>query len=81
MSGLTKQNDVGLVERAFQMARGGDFDSITEIKTVLRHEGYEQVSAHLAGPTIGSQLRAAMVNARAGHKRVTDTTRTEVEPR
>jgi hypothetical protein len=73
LAGLPKQNDAGVVERAFQIARDGKHGSISEIAVTLRKEGYEQASAHLSGPTISRQLRAAMANARADKHATSET--------
>jgi len=44
-----------IIERAFQLAR--DASSVDEIRKALRHEGYANVDAHLAGPSIKADLR------------------------
>lgn len=43
------------VERAFQLAPFAD--SIDDIRKTLRDEGYSNVDAHLAGPSIKNDLR------------------------
>jgi hypothetical protein len=43
------------VERAFQLAPFAD--SIDDIRKTLRQEGYSNVDAHLAGPSIKNDLR------------------------
>jgi hypothetical protein len=44
-----------IIERAFQLARASD--NIDEIRKTLRQEGYSNVDAHLAGPSIKSDLK------------------------
>jgi len=45
---------VGIIERAFQLAAGSE--SVDQIRSKLRKEGYSNVDAHLAGPRIRSDL-------------------------
>ena len=52
------------LERAFALARSGDCTSVLDIRVRLRSEGFEQVEAHLAGPSISRQLRALCEEAR-----------------
>ena len=44
-----------IIERAFQLA--GDCASVEEIRKALRHEGYSNVDAHLAGASIKADLK------------------------
>lgn len=44
-----------IIERAFELARSSA--SIEEVRNALRREGYANVDAHLAGPTIKADLR------------------------
>jgi hypothetical protein len=44
-----------IIERAFQLAR--DSNTIDEIRKTLRQEGYSNVDAHLAGPSIRADLK------------------------
>jgi hypothetical protein len=53
------------LERAFALAQSGDYASVLDIRVQLRSEGFEQVEAHLAGPSISRQLRALCDQARA----------------
>lgn len=55
---------VGIIERAFELARSGEYRSLDELKRRLAREGYEAVAAHLAGRMIKGQL-TAMMNAAA----------------
>jgi hypothetical protein len=43
-----------IIERAFELARSS---TIEEVRRALRREGYSNVDAHLAGPTIKAELR------------------------
>ena len=45
----------GTIERAFQLAHG--FTTIDEIRNALKSEGYSNVDAHLAGPSIKADLK------------------------
>ncbi|HKO17569.1 MAG TPA: hypothetical protein VJU82_01655 [Acidobacteriaceae bacterium] len=48
-----------IIERAFQLARrSGDLE---EIRRTLRQEGYSNVDAHLAGPSIKADLKRQFV--------------------
>lgn len=44
-----------IIERAFQLARGSD--NLEDIRRKLRHEGYSNVDAHLAGASIRADLK------------------------
>lgn len=44
-----------IVERAFQLAP--QFSSVDDIRKALRHEGYSNVDAHLAGASIRADLK------------------------
>jgi hypothetical protein len=45
----------GIIERAFELARCSA--NIEEVRIALRREGYSNVDAHLAGPTIKADLK------------------------
>ena len=47
---------VPTVERAYQLARSGDFANVAELKARLKAEGYGDADAQLAGPFIRRQL-------------------------
>lgn len=51
------QNDKSTVERAFELAKGGQCHSIEDIRRALSGEQYDNVRGHLAGPALGKQLR------------------------
>lgn len=44
-----------IIERAFELAPS--YSSIDEIRKALRHEGYSNVDAHLAGASIKADLK------------------------
>lgn len=53
-------NEIGTVERAFQLAKSGEFLSIANIRQQLRFEQRSDVDAHLAGSSIRKQLMGAI---------------------
>ena len=53
------------LERAFALARSGSCASVAEIRMMLKRERYDQVEAHLAGPSLSRQLRALCEKARS----------------
>jgi hypothetical protein len=59
-----------LVERAYQLARSGDFRSLREIELQLRREGYviKAVREHLEGQAIRASLSTLCKSATAGAK-------------
>ena len=57
--GMNK-DQVGVVQRAFEIARDGESNSVTAIRDALRKEGYDNANHHLAGPTIIRQLKAVI---------------------
>jgi len=62
------QNQPTTIERAFELARGGRFLTVTSIRKQLRLEGYQEKS-QLQGWTLYNQLRlliAAQKKAGAG---------------
>jgi hypothetical protein len=56
--------DPTLLERAFDLARSGRFASVADIRLALKRERFEQVEAHLAGPSLARQLRGLCEEAR-----------------
>ena len=48
-----------IIERAFELAR--ESTTIDEVRAALRREGYSQVDAHLAGPSIKADLRKRLI--------------------
>ena len=57
--------DQSTLERAFTLARSGECASVAHIRTRLKGERYDQVEAHLQGPSITRQLRLLCEGARA----------------
>ena len=53
------------LERAFQLAREGSCNSVTEVRATLRREGFGGVDQHLAGMSVQTQIK----NLIAGRKR------------
>ena len=52
--------DVPIVERAFQLARSGEFRRLKEIARALESEGYFDVQEHILDhPLLRQQLRCA----------------------
>jgi hypothetical protein len=52
------------IERAFELARSGEYQSIQDLERQLRSEQYEAVPQHLQGPSIRKELQALMRAAR-----------------
>ena len=44
-----------IIERAYELASSAT--TIDDVRNALRREGYSNVDAHLAGPTIKADLR------------------------
>jgi hypothetical protein len=57
-------NPPSTLERAFALARSGELSSVNEIRQRLKAERYDQVEGHLAGHSIGRQLRQICDEAR-----------------
>ena len=45
-----------LMERAYELAKSGECDSVRAITVRLNDEGYLYPDSHLSGPTIRSEL-------------------------
>lgn len=56
--------DTTAIERAFELARSGRYETCSEIKQVLVREGYS--NAQITGPTLMRQLRELINSARQG---------------
>jgi hypothetical protein len=54
-----------LIERAYQMARSGQFNSVEEMRRQLTVEGYGNIEAHLSGFSIRKDLKALISRARS----------------
>lgn len=48
-------NHPGIIERAFQLAHGST--TVEDVRKALKIEGYSNVDAHLAGPSIKADLK------------------------
>ena len=57
------------VERAYQLARSGQFRTVSEIKSRVRAEGYYDAIAQLEGRTISADLRRVLAASRASMER------------
>jgi hypothetical protein len=44
------------LERAFALAKSGEYPTLNDIRAKLKAEHHDQVDAHLAGPSIKRQL-------------------------
>ena len=53
----------GVVERAYQMARTGQFHYVEEIRRELDREGYYPCRAHIAGAALLKSLRGEIAVA------------------
>lgn len=49
-----------LMERAFGLAASGSFRTVAELEKALKREGFTQVSDHLCGPSLRTQLKKLM---------------------
>ena len=54
------------VERAFELARSGECESVNALRQRLRREGYDSVHLHLHGASINKQLVDLIHTARGG---------------
>ena len=52
------------LERAYELARSGQFRTISKIRDRLRAEGYADATAHFSSPTLMADLRRLMAAAR-----------------
>ena len=57
-------NQPTTLERAFTLARSGSCATVNDIRQQLRAERFDQVDAHLAGPSLGRQLRSLCEQSR-----------------
>lgn len=55
----------GTVERAYELARSGDYVSAADIRKQLSKEGYGDAELQLTGRTITGELRRLCNEARA----------------
>ena len=61
---MSRMTNPTTLERAFALARSGTCAGLDDIRRTLKRERYDQVEAHLAGFSIGKQLRALCEEAR-----------------
>jgi hypothetical protein len=52
---------IGIIERAYTLARSGKYQELEEIRSVLDHEGFENVASHLASPSVRQDIRRIFV--------------------
>ena len=52
-----------LIERAFELARSGQFTTVTGVGKALKREGYWGIDPAFAGASIRRELRALMRDA------------------
>ncbi len=57
------ETSVGIVERAYQIARTGRAANLDELKGILKSEGYFNVTGQLAGPVLLKTLRDLCIAA------------------
>jgi hypothetical protein len=49
-----------LMQRAFGLAASGSCRTVAELEKALKREGFTQVSDHLCGPSLRTQLKQLM---------------------
>ena len=59
------KSNMTTLERAFELARSGEYSGTSEIRVQLQTEGYPDVSSQVSGPSLLKQLRALCEAARA----------------
>lgn len=59
-----QDEQVGTVERAYQLARSGRCRSVGDIRAELKREGLGAVDSHLAGPSLRRELSRLCLEAR-----------------
>jgi hypothetical protein len=52
--------DDSIIQRAFGLAASGSFRTVGELEKALKREGFTQVSDHLCGPSLRTQLKKLM---------------------
>jgi hypothetical protein len=57
-------NRPSTIERAFELARSGEFEATRQITDRLRAEGYWDATAQLDGPALRAQLKKLCKEAR-----------------
>jgi len=59
-----------VVERAFQIAKSGQVDSVAHLRAALGAEGYANSTQVLAGRSIAAQLTRMITEARLSRQRL-----------
>jgi hypothetical protein len=54
-----------ILERAFELARSGHYETLEQIRRRLVRERFEDVDQHLSGSLIRNQLRKALLDSRS----------------
>jgi hypothetical protein len=57
------QNQTPIIERAFQLARSGEYQNWVEVSSRLRGEGYMNVDSHFGGTMLKKQIGTACKDA------------------
>jgi hypothetical protein len=52
------------IERAYKLAKSGQFRTLTKVRARLRSEGYDDAPAHLTSLTLTAELRRLIAAAR-----------------
>lgn len=60
---------VGIVERAFEIAKSGDAANIMELRTALTKEGYSNVAQIFAGRSLKLQLMRMITDVRTAKRK------------
>lgn len=55
----------GTVSRAFELAKGGQCKTISDIRRRLKQEGYSAIEEHFSGPTMKKQLTSLLRSAQS----------------
>jgi hypothetical protein len=63
---LRMENDVGTVERAFELAASGRCATMAELRRQLQRENFASVNEHLASRSLRRQLDELILRSRAG---------------
>lgn len=53
-----------IIARAMTLASSGEYPNAFEIKTKLKAEGFENVDAHFAGPSLRREITRLITQAR-----------------
>jgi len=53
-----------ILERAFELARSGDYPRVKELEKALSKEGYAKGDPHIHSPSVRKQLRFLCISAR-----------------